>query len=258
MRLLFVCLGNICRSPTAEGVMRALVARGRADGSVELDSAGTGGWHVGSPPDCARRRRRARARGRAPRRRAAGAPARTSSASICCSRWTSANLDALMRLAGSAEERAKVRLLREFDPASAAADALDVPDPYYGAAGGFEEVFDLVQAACGGLLDGSAPASGRDPPFRGEQRAARRRRRHQRGVPRGARRRQQAFVKTRADATPGEYAAEAAGLRWLAEPGALRTPRVLEVDERYLALEWISAGRLDAAGARGARPGPRR
>jgi fructosamine-3-kinase len=61
-----------------------------------------------------------------------------------------------------------------------------------------------------------------------------------------------AFVKTRADAAPGEYAAEAAGLSWLAEPGALRTPRVLEVHERYLALEWIpsSAGcGLDDAGA---------
>ena len=61
-----------------------------------------------------------------------------------------------------------------------------------------------------------------------------------------------AFVKTRPDAAPGEYAAEAAGLVWLAEPGALRTPRVLEVDERYLALEWIPPappGRLDDAGA---------
>jgi fructosamine-3-kinase len=58
----------------------------------------------------------------------------------------------------------------------------------------------------------------------------------------------EAFVKTRPDAAPGEYAAEAAGLRWLAEPGALRTPRVLEVDERYLALEWIERGRLDASG----------
>ncbi|HEY3828811.1 MAG TPA: fructosamine kinase family protein [Solirubrobacteraceae bacterium] len=58
-----------------------------------------------------------------------------------------------------------------------------------------------------------------------------------------------AFVKTRADATPGEYAAEATGLRWLAEPGALRTPRVLEVGADYLALEWIEHGRLEEAGA---------
>jgi fructosamine-3-kinase len=58
-----------------------------------------------------------------------------------------------------------------------------------------------------------------------------------------------AFIKTRADAAPGEYAAEARGLRWLAEPGALRTPAVREVGEDYLALEWIERGRLDEAGA---------
>jgi fructosamine-3-kinase len=57
-----------------------------------------------------------------------------------------------------------------------------------------------------------------------------------------------AFVKTRPGAPPGEYAAEAAGLRWLAEPGALRTPRVLDADDGYLALEWIEPGRLGAAG----------
>ena len=60
---------------------------------------------------------------------------------------------------------------------------------------------------------------------------------------------EEAFVKTRADASEDEYAAEAAGLEWLAEPGALRTPRVLEIDRGHLALEWISAGRLDAEGA---------
>jgi fructosamine-3-kinase len=58
----------------------------------------------------------------------------------------------------------------------------------------------------------------------------------------------EAFVKTRTDASPGEYAAEAAGLRWLAEPGALRTPRVIDLGEDYLALEWIEPGRLDTAG----------
>lgn len=58
-----------------------------------------------------------------------------------------------------------------------------------------------------------------------------------------------AFVKTREDALPGEYEAEAAGLAWLAEPGGLRTPRVLAVAEGYLALEWVEPGRLDQAGA---------
>jgi fructosamine-3-kinase len=59
----------------------------------------------------------------------------------------------------------------------------------------------------------------------------------------------EAFVKTRSDVYPGEYAAEAAGLRWLAEPGAVRTPRVLDLDGHYLALEWIAPGRLDSDGA---------
>ena len=58
----------------------------------------------------------------------------------------------LRRLARGEQERAKVRLLREFDPASAGDEDLEVPDPYYGAPGGFEEVLDLVQAACAGLL----------------------------------------------------------------------------------------------------------
>jgi fructosamine-3-kinase len=58
----------------------------------------------------------------------------------------------------------------------------------------------------------------------------------------------EAFVKTRRDAAPGEYAAEAAGLAWLAEPGALRTPEVLDVGEDYLALEWVETGALDGAG----------
>jgi fructosamine-3-kinase len=59
----------------------------------------------------------------------------------------------------------------------------------------------------------------------------------------------EAFVKTRADAVPGEYATEVEGLAWLAEPGTLRTPRVLEVGDDYLALEWIEPGRMDTAGA---------
>ena len=59
----------------------------------------------------------------------------------------------------------------------------------------------------------------------------------------------EAFVKSRPETIPGEYVSEAAGLRWLAEPGYLRTPSVLEVDERYLALEWIEPGHLSEAGA---------
>jgi protein-tyrosine phosphatase len=159
VRLLFVCLGNICRSPTAEGVMRSLIERAGLTESVELDSAGTGGWHVGSPPD-ARASEAARAR---------GIPLEGSARQVSPDDFFDfdlmiamdrANLRELRELAPGAAERAKVRLLREFDPASGG-EELEVPDPYYGSAGGFDEVLDIVQAACEGLLaqlqSGAAP-----------------------------------------------------------------------------------------------------
>jgi protein-tyrosine phosphatase len=151
MRVLFVCLGNICRSPTAEGVMRSLVREAGLKDTIKLDSAGTGSWHVGSPPD-ERAVAAARARGIA-----LGGFARQVSKDdfedfdvvLAMDR---SNLRELRQLAPSEAGRAKVRLLREFDPASAAGGDVEVPDPYYGAPGGFDEVLDLVQAACRGLL----------------------------------------------------------------------------------------------------------
>ena len=152
MRLLFVCLGNICRSPTAEGTMRALVQQAGLDGEVTMDSAGTGGWHVGEPPDM-RAILAARARG-IELNGVAREVTRTDFDDFdLVLAMDRSNLRALRRLAPSEEAREKVRLLREFDPASAGAADLDVPDPYYGAEGGFDEVLDLVQAACAGLLD---------------------------------------------------------------------------------------------------------
>ncbi len=151
MRLLFVCLGNICRSPTAEGVMRQLVREAGLEDSIELDSAGTGGWHVGSPPD-ARALAAARAR---------GIMLDGSARQVCRDDFDDfdlvlamdrSNLRELRQLARGEEGRARIRLLREFDPASAPDEDDEVPDPYYGAPGGFEEVLDLVQAACRGLL----------------------------------------------------------------------------------------------------------
>jgi protein-tyrosine phosphatase len=149
MRVLFVCLGNICRSPTAEGVMRALVHEAGLDDSIEVDSAGTGAWHMGSAPD-PRATAAARARGIALEGSAREVRPEDFDRFDLILAMDRSNLRALRKLADGT--RAEVRLLREFDPASATAGELEVPDPYYGAAGGFEEVLDLVQAACAGLL----------------------------------------------------------------------------------------------------------
>jgi protein-tyrosine phosphatase len=152
VRVLFVCLGNICRSPTAEGVMRALVQEAGLTGTIQLDSAGTGSWHVGSSPD-ARASAAARSRGIALEGVARQVKEEDFKDFDLIVAMDSSNLRELRALASGEQERAKVRLLREFDPASAGAGDLDVPDPYYGAPGGFDEVLDLVQAACQCLLD---------------------------------------------------------------------------------------------------------
>ncbi len=151
MRLLFVCLGNICRSPTAEGVMRALVLDAGLQEHLELDSAGTGAWHVGSPPD-ARATASAGARGIALGGAARQVAPEDFAEFDLLLAMDRSNLRDLQRLAPGAAEREKVRLLREFDPAADGGD-LDVPDPYYGSHDGFDEVLDLVQAACEGLLE---------------------------------------------------------------------------------------------------------
>lgn len=151
MRLLFVCLGNICRSPTAEGAMRALVREAGMQAEIELDSAGTGGWHVGSAPD---ERATAAAAGRGivlegAARRVRGEDFDDFDLILA---MDSSNLADLRALAEGEGQRAKVRLLREFDPAADGVGELDVPDPYYGAGDGFERVLDMVQASCRGLL----------------------------------------------------------------------------------------------------------
>jgi len=155
VRILFVCLGNICRSPTAEGVMRALVRDAGLQESIELDSAGTGGWHVGSPPD-ERATETARARGITLEGAARQVRAEDFEDFDLIVAMDSSNLTDLRRMAPDERAREKVRLLRELDPASMDQDPthpLDVPDPYYGGSRGFEHVLDLVGAACAGLLE---------------------------------------------------------------------------------------------------------
>ena len=142
-RILFVCLGNICRSPTAEGVMRRLVADRGLEGQVEVDSAGTGGWHVGAAPD-PRSTEAARRRGIV----LAGAARQVTAADFdrfdLLVAMDRSNLADLLALAPDDAARARVRLLL---------DEADVPDPYYGGERGFDDVLDLVEDGCAALLD---------------------------------------------------------------------------------------------------------
>ncbi|KGS49744.1 low molecular weight phosphotyrosine phosphatase family protein [Burkholderia pseudomallei MSHR5492] len=145
----FVCLGNICRSPTAEGVMRHQVAAAGLDGAIEIDSAGTGDWHVGEAPD-ARAQQAARARGydlSALRARQIG-DADFERFDLVLA-MDGANLAALRKRCPP-QYRGKVRLLMEF---AGDGSAGDVADPYFGGARGFEQVLDQCEAACRGLLD---------------------------------------------------------------------------------------------------------
>lgn len=149
VRLSFVCLGNICRSPTAEAVMRHLVREAGLEGKVLIDSAGLGDWHVGEPRD-----RRSAAVGARRGIPLAGAARQFTRGDFARFDYVLAmdrtNERELLRLASDDAARAKVRLLRSFDPAAPA--GAEVPDPYYGGPEGFERVFDICEAACRGLL----------------------------------------------------------------------------------------------------------
>jgi protein-tyrosine phosphatase len=159
VRLLFVCLGNICRSPTAEGVMRHLLREEGLEDAIEVDSAGTGDWHVGNTPDD-RSTLVARRRGIALTGRARQVDAADFEAFDLILAMDRSNYDELHGRAPDAEARERVKLLREYDPEAVAAGDLEVPDPYYGGPDGFEDVLDLVTRACEGLLDEVRPRVG--------------------------------------------------------------------------------------------------
>jgi protein-tyrosine phosphatase len=153
MKICFVCLGNICRSPTAEGIMQAkldALSDAGVDHDIELDSAGTGGWHRGEPAD-ERARAEAGRRGIDLASRARQVHAGDFAFFDLLVAMDRDNHRDLVDLAPDAEGRAKVRLLLEFLP-GADGGRLDVPDPYYGGPTGFADVFDLIDAACEGLL----------------------------------------------------------------------------------------------------------
>ena len=149
LSVLMVCMGNICRSPTAEGVLRHKLKAAGMEGVVAVDSAGTHGYHVGEPPD-ARAQRHALARGidlSALRGRKVAEPDFERFQFMLA--MDHDNLAELERLRPGAQAL-QPRLLMDF--ARRHAGQLIVPDPYYGAPDGFEHVLDLVDDACDGLL----------------------------------------------------------------------------------------------------------
>ncbi|MGI9539347.1 MAG: low molecular weight protein-tyrosine-phosphatase [Miltoncostaeaceae bacterium] len=151
VRVCFVCLGNICRSPTAEGVMRYLLEGADLTDRVEIDSAGTGAYHGGEQPD---RRAAAACRQRGIVLEGASRQFRRNDFDrfdlvVAMDRDNEAHL---LELAPDDGARARVHLLRSFHGRSLAAGDLDVPDPYYGGGDGFELVLDIVEDGCRGLL----------------------------------------------------------------------------------------------------------
>jgi len=148
-RILFVCLGNICRSPSAEGVVRHLAARANPPLLLELDSAGTAGYHIGAPPD-PRSQAAARRRGiDISDLRARRVEPNDFSRFDLMLAMDRENLSALER-ARPRNSRALLRLFLEYAPGSG---FHEVPDPYYGTAQDFERVLDLCTSAAQGLLD---------------------------------------------------------------------------------------------------------
>ncbi len=148
-RILLVCMGNICRSPTAEGVLRQYIRNNRLGDKVEVDSAGTHGYHVGEAPD-QRTQRAAAARGynlsQIRARKVAPQDIEYFDLILAMDR---ANLDNLMRLAPEgAKERIKLfmEFARNFDDD-------EVPDPFYGLGHGFDLVLDMVEDAAQGLVE---------------------------------------------------------------------------------------------------------
>jgi protein-tyrosine phosphatase len=148
LKVLFVCLGNICRSPLGEGVFRHLVNEAGLADRFDIDSAGTSAYHIGDPPDP---RTQSVAQARGVRLTGAARQIRLHDFQdfdyvLVMDGQNMRNVRKLLDDSATAE----VKFLREFDPE--ARGDLDVPDPYYGGPRGFEDVHDMVHRSCAALL----------------------------------------------------------------------------------------------------------
>ncbi len=150
VQVCFVCLGNICRSPTAEGVMQRIVDDSGLGDKIRIDSAGTAAYHVGERAD-KRSREAARSRGIALESRGRQFLTEDFERFDYVLAMDKSNLMDLKALKGATDHSGHLGLLRAFD--AIAPPEAEVPDPYYGGDSGFEDVLDLCEAACRGLLE---------------------------------------------------------------------------------------------------------
>lgn len=147
-RILFVCMGNICRSPAADGVMHHLVREAGLEDQVEIDSAGTIGMHAGKLPD-SRMRKAASRRGYDLTHRARQVVASDLDNFDLVLVMDAFNRSDVEQLVGRAQRHARIRLFCEYCQHH---DHTEVPDPYYGGEAGFEEVLDLMEDGCAELI----------------------------------------------------------------------------------------------------------
>ncbi len=150
LSVLFVCLGNICRSPLGEGVLAHRLEEEDLSSRVRVDSAGTGAWHLGEPPD-PRSTEVALRHGIALRGQARRVSVEDFHEFDYIFAMDRTNLRDLRYLEGEGEGGALLSLFREFDPHQDR--DLDVPDPYYGGPDGFDLMFDMVDRTCAALIE---------------------------------------------------------------------------------------------------------
>jgi protein-tyrosine phosphatase len=148
-QLLFVCLGNICRSPSAENIMNHLIVQARVDGQIICDSAGTSSYHIGSPPD-RRMTQAARQRGISMEGKARQFVTEDFEQFDLILAMDQDNYEQICFLDPTAQYRDKVKLMCDFCRHHT---VREVPDPYYGGPEGFNYVIDLLMDACEGLLE---------------------------------------------------------------------------------------------------------
>ena len=150
VKVCFVCLGNICRSPTAEGIMNTLIQEAQLQNRILIDSAGTSAFHEGEPAD-PRSQKAAEERGYILSSRARAFLKSDIQHFDYIVAMDTANRNHLLQLCASEKEKEKLHLLRDFDSDSPPESS--VPDPYYGGTQGFSNVIDICERGCQGLLN---------------------------------------------------------------------------------------------------------